>query len=424
MDEKITDQESLGETSSLDFEPMQAWRNKILNAILLTLVAADIIAFMPGVLVSLKADLITTAIINIAAFLWITCIYFLKKIPYKIRAVNLILLLYLLGMWMTFHFGPHGAGFFILFSFPIITGPLLGLRAGSIALILNSLSLVFFMIATTNGIITWKWSYQTENWLVILTSFVLLNVLSTIAITVLMKGLEKTIFNLKAVNLNLKIVNDKLKDAYIDTIHRLVIAAEYKDTDTGDHVVRISKYSAFIAEKLGLSQEEIEKILYSSPMHDIGKIGIPDRILMKNGKLTESEYDFMKSHTQIGSKILSQSNSGILRYAQQIALYHHEKWNGKGYPDGLSKHEIPLAARIVGLVDVFDTLTSKRPYKDPYPIEIAVDFITKEKGEHFDPELVDILVKYLDDFIKIKEEINPSDDKIIKSYEWSERDRN
>lgn len=124
----------------------------------------------------------------------------------------------------------------------------------------------------------------------------------------------------------------ELQEAYLDTINRLVVAAEYKDEDTGDHIVRMSGYSALIAEKLGLSAKVVKDILYAAPMHDVGKIGIPDNILMKHGKLTNKEFDFMKTHTIIGAKILANSKSEILQIAEQIALSHHEKWNGKGYP--------------------------------------------------------------------------------------------
>jgi putative two-component system response regulator len=129
----------------------------------------------------------------------------------------------------------------------------------------------------------------------------------------------------------------------------------------------MGRYSALIAEKLGLPSKEVQNILYASPMHDVGKIGIPDNILMKPGKLTDEEFGIMKTHSIIGANILAHSKSKILKVAEQIALYHHEKWNGKGYPQGLSGDNIPLVGRIVALADVFDALTSRRPYKDPFP---------------------------------------------------------
>jgi len=211
--------------------------------------------------------------------------------------------------------------------------------------------------------------------------------------------LNKTILELKA-------THKELQEAYLDTVYRLALAAEYKDEDTGDHIKRMSRYSALIAEKLGLPAKEVQNILYASPMHDVGKIGIPDSILIKPGKLTEEEFEIIKTHSTIGAKILAHSKSKILQVAEQIELSHHEKWNGKGYPQGLSGDTIPLAARIVALADTFDALTSKRPYKDPFPVEVAIDIIKKERGQHFDPDVVDVFLENIDEILKIKAEVH------------------
>lgn len=202
----------------------------------------------------------------------------------------------------------------------------------------------------------------------------------------------------------LKTANQELQESYLDTIHRLSLAAEYKDEDTGNHIVRMSRYCAFIAKKRGLTPTEVQHILYASPMHDIGKIGVPDNILMKPGTLTDVEFEIMKTHTTIGAKILAHSKSEILKVAEQIALYHHEKWNGTGYPYGLSGYTIPLPARIVALADTFDALTSRRPYKEPYPFEVACDIIKKERSQHFDPAIVDVFLENIDEIDKIKQE--------------------
>ena len=217
--------------------------------------------------------------------------------------------------------------------------------------------------------------------------------------------------------------NRELQSAYHDTIHRLVLAAEYKDEDTGDHIVRMSRYSALIAEELGLPDKEAQDIFYAAPMHDVGKIGIPDNILMKPGKLTDEEFDRMKTHTSIGAKILADSRADILQLAQQIAISHHEKWNGRGYPQSHAGEKIPLAGRIVGLADVFDALTSKRPYKVPYPVEVAVNIIQKERGEHFDPDVADAFLGNIDEFVKIKEEVSSAEDISLADFVLSERDR-
>lgn len=221
--------------------------------------------------------------------------------------------------------------------------------------------------------------------------------------------------------LDLKAAHEELEKAYLDTIHRLVLAAEYKDEDTGDHIMRMSRYSALIAEKLGLPAKEVQNILYAAPMHDVGKIGIPDSILMKPGKLTDEEFQTMKTHSIIGANILAYSKAEVLKLAEQIAISHHEKWNGKGYPQDLAGDTIPLAARIVGLVDVFDALTSKRPYKDPFPVEVALDIIKKERGQHFDPEVVDVFLENIDEIVKIKAEVNSEEDVNLSDISFSEK---
>lgn len=227
--------------------------------------------------------------------------------------------------------------------------------------------------------------------------------------------LSKTVSELKSSNL-------ELEEAYFDTIHRLVLAAEYKDEDTGDHIVRMSRYSALIAEKCGMSAEDVQSMLYAAPMHDVGKIGIPDSILMKPSELTKEEFEVMKTHTTIGSKILAGSKAEILQVAQKVAILHHEQWNGKGYPQGLAGEDVPVWGRVVALADAFDAITSRRPYKDPYPVEVACDIIREERGEHFDPEVADVFLSNIDEVIKIKKEVGPAEDVDLSDFRWSERD--
>ncbi len=201
---------------------------------------------------------------------------------------------------------------------------------------------------------------------------------------------------------NLKVSHLELKESYLDTIHRLVMAAEFKDENTSEHLIRISNYCRFLAEKLGIPKKMVEIITYASPMHDIGKIGIPDFILNKPGKLTNEEFEVIKTHTTIGANILNNSKSEILQVAEKIAISHHEKWNGKGYPYGLKGTHIPIEGRIVALADVFDALTSERPYKKAFSIEVTCNIIREERGEHFDPEIVDIFFEHLDEILEIK----------------------
>lgn len=216
--------------------------------------------------------------------------------------------------------------------------------------------------------------------------------------------------------------NRDLKDAYLDTIHRLVLAAEFKDEDTGDHLQRMSRYCAMVAAKAGLDAKEVETILIASPMHDVGKIGIPDRILLKPGKLTDDEFAVMKRHTVIGGRILAGAKAEILRVAERIVMSHHEKWDGSGYPGGLKGKNIPLEGRITAIADTFDALSSKRPYKDPYPPDVALDIMEKGKGQHFDPDLTDIFLDNFEEILRIKAEVDQNVDTGAGSYALSERD--
>jgi putative two-component system response regulator len=178
-----------------------------------------------------------------------------------------------------------------------------------------------------------------------------------------------------------------------------------KDTDTGKHIERISKYSKLLAKKCGLLASDCETISWASILHDIGKIGTPDNILKKPGKLTEEEYKIMKEHTETGWKILEGSESELLKVAKDIALSHHECWNGKGYMKGLAGEDIPLPARIVSIVDVFDALLSKRVYKEPFNIEEVIKFFKDNRGKNFDPLLTDLFLKNIDEFLRIREDM-------------------
>lgn len=191
--------------------------------------------------------------------------------------------------------------------------------------------------------------------------------------------------------------------AHLETLRRLSQAAEYKDEDTARHIDRMSRYSALLAEKLGLDAEEVELVLHASPMHDIGKIGIPDSILLKPGPLTPAEWEVMKTHAMIGAKILDSPSSRYLEAGRIIALSHHEKWDGSGYPRGLAGEDIPLHGRICAVADVFDALTTRRPYKQAYSNDRALEILREGRGSHFDPRLFDLFLAHLDEFLVIQE---------------------
>ena len=215
----------------------------------------------------------------------------------------------------------------------------------------------------------------------------------------------------------------ELEETRMETIYRLGRAAEFRDNDTGMHVVRMSLFSQRLAEEFGLDREECKQILHASPMHDVGKIGVPDQILLKPGKLNEEEWAIMKKHPEIGAEILSGSHSSVMQLAETISLTHQERWDGSGYPNNLKGEEIPLSGRIVAICDVFDALTSKRYYKEAFSVEKAMEIIEQGSGKDFEPYLVDTFKKVLPEMIRIVKELpdnEPAD--TLKVYRKSSSD--
>ncbi len=188
---------------------------------------------------------------------------------------------------------------------------------------------------------------------------------------------------------------EELRASRLEIVQRLGLAAEYKDNETGLHVIRMSHFSRILGVALGMSENEADDLLHAAPMHDVGKIGIPDRILQKPGPLDPDEWKVMQSHVTIGAEIIGEHDGGMLHLAREIALTHHEKYDGSGYPRGLRADEIPLVGRIVAIADVFDALTSKRPYKKAWTEEEALTFLREQKGRHFDPQLVDLFIEQM-----------------------------
>lgn len=193
-----------------------------------------------------------------------------------------------------------------------------------------------------------------------------------------------------------------LLDSRLELIHRLGLAAEYRDNETGLHVVRMSRYSHLVARAYGLSETESEIVLHAAPMHDIGKIGTPDSILLKPGKLSPGEWTIMKQHSAHGAKIIGDQTQELLRAAHDVALNHHEKWDGSGYPGQLSGNDIPLIGRIVAVADVMDALLSDRPYKKAWSIDKTLNLIDEQRGKHFDPGAVDALFKVIPEVQEIR----------------------
>lgn len=217
--------------------------------------------------------------------------------------------------------------------------------------------------------------------------------------------------------LNVKVQkrSQELEKASQETIERLVKAAEFRDNETAGHIERIGLLSGRLAELLELDEEICSAIRYGAPMHDIGKMGVPDNILLKPDSLTDEEWDEMTNHSVYGARILAGSNRKYLQMAKKIAHYHHENWNGNGYPEGLSGNDIPLVARITAVCDVFDAVLSDRPYKDPWPTEKALNLVREETGEQFDPDIARCFLNNADEMVTIRENYNSEDEQVESS---------
>jgi HD-GYP domain-containing protein (c-di-GMP phosphodiesterase class II) len=205
--------------------------------------------------------------------------------------------------------------------------------------------------------------------------------------------------SMAAVTIHNAILQDDLREAHLETILRLSVAAEFRENTLGDHVRRISQCSALIARAMGLSPRQIELLEAASPMHDIGKIGVRDAVLLKPGPLSPEERRQVEQHTTIGAKILAEPQDELIATARDVALWHHERWDGTGYPDGLAGSRIPLSARIVGLADVFDALVSDRCYKRAYPLDDALKIIAEQSGKHFDPTVQEAFFRVVGDVL-------------------------
>lgn len=210
---------------------------------------------------------------------------------------------------------------------------------------------------------------------------------------------------------SLRVTNEALDQSNIEIVNRLAKAAEYRDDDTGQHTFRVGKLSSLVAAKLDMSQDFTELIEKAARLHDLGKIGIPDSILLKPSKLTDDEFAEMKKHTEIGAKILSGGKSPLLQMAEKIALSHHEHWDGKGYPNGLVGTDISIEARIVAVIDVFDALVHARPYKKAWPQEEAIAYLLEQKAKQFDPSVIQAFSEVIEE---MSNELTENESEFVK----------
>jgi putative two-component system response regulator len=228
------------------------------------------------------------------------------------------------------------------------------------------------------------------------------------AVNLYQAGLEEVIdqrtAELRSAIAKVQAANRQIYETQLDTVRRLALAAEHRDEDTASHLQRVAGFCAVIADGLGIAIDEVHMIRHASVLHDVGKIGVPDSVLLKPGPLTPEEFEIVKQHTLIGAKILADSASPLIQAGQAIALSHHEKWDGSGYPKALTAKKIPLYGRICAVADVFDALLSPRPYKLPFSLEATLTIMAEGRGKHFDPDILNIFFDRLEEILKVRDE--------------------
>ena len=200
----------------------------------------------------------------------------------------------------------------------------------------------------------------------------------------------------------------RIYQAHLDAIRRLTVATEFRDHETGGHIERIGLYAHVLAGAVDMSPGAVDTVRHAAPLHDVGKVGIPDQILLKPGSLSDDEWEIMRSHTTLGSEILAGSDSDVIRMGQKIARSHHERWDGSGYPDGLAGEEIPLEARICAVVDVFDAMTMDRPYRAAVPQDEVLEMMSESSGSHFDPHVLAAFLDHMPEITEIRTKYSTS----------------
>ena len=378
---------------------MRFWRKRISDTVFYFLSFFGFLVYIPSIILAYRDGLYVVILADTIMYAVCLFITFYKKLGHRIRAVIGAVLFYLLGLALLIILGPAGAGGIWLFAGSIVTALLLGNAGALTAFVVNTLTQILFYFLIRGESISWAdgESITSGVWLVKSISFIFLNLVIVIINAIFSRGF--------------KVLLSRANETRNASIIGLAKLAEHRDIDTGEHLSRIKKYSVFLAEELSLSpqyrkyitRDYIKDLETSSILHDIGKVGIQDAILLKPGPLTDLEFEQIKQHPVIGGDVISEIEKNIegrsfYVLGREIALYHHEKWDGSGYPEGLQGQNIPLSARIVALADVYDALTSKRPYKDEISHQETVAIIIEGRGRHFDPDIVDAFLNVLPEF--------------------------
>jgi HD-GYP domain-containing protein (c-di-GMP phosphodiesterase class II) len=401
-------------TDSLNRNSIEYWQAVIFYSITFSIVLIGALIYIPSTIYTIQQKTYSLTLIYSVAIGTVYYLYFFSKLSITYKTLVLSFIIYSLSVAVIINYGPAGIGTFFLFIVVLICSLFIGLKASLIASVINLLTMFLFEFLYYKSLIRWDYltEYSWSLWFLNSLNIFFVGIVFAAAISLLIHGVKKTFATI-----------NKTKEATITGLAKL---AEYKDTDTGMHLERIREYAGLLAATLSkqklfdnyITYQYIDDIYISSTLHDIGKVGVPDMILLKPGKLDKGEFEIMKKHSKIGTHVIEEislklGDKSFLDMAQCIAHFHHEKWDGSGYPNGLSGNDIPLSARIVALADVYDALTSKRVYKDAFTHDAAVQIITKDRGKHFDPDITDVFVLLQSKFNEIRLQYNDSEQVIV-----------
>lgn len=370
---------------------MLYWRKKIADAVFYFFTIFGFFSYIFSFIMSIQEKYYLIAALGTVIYLFCLIMTFYKNVSFTLKTVSGSILFYGVGIILMFALGPSGAGSVWLFSATIMVAFLVGNRGATLVFIGNCITHILIALLIHLEILHWyeQYSISLKVWAVKGMNFVVLNFMIIIVTLIFTRGFKSLITK-----------SSETRDASIIGLAKL---AEYRDIDTGNHLKRIQQYAVMLATDLAklpeycdyVTEQYIKDLRISSILHDIGKVGIQDAILLKPGRLTVEEFEIIKQHPIIGGDVIREIEDNIegpsfYSLGKEIALYHHERWDGTGYPLGLKGESIPLSARIVALVDVYDALTSKRPYKDAIAHDKAVEIILEGRNTQFDPQLVDI----------------------------------
>ncbi|MXR67266.1 HD domain-containing protein [Shewanella sp. JBTF-M18] len=384
----------LGQSVTHDLhDTLPIWRELIFKRLFGLLAILCVPVYITSVYLCIKMGLVTMAVFDTLAYLILLYIIMARRLKETARYCIGCLMFFAIGVAFLITIGPTGAGFFWLFIFPPLTSILIGKKASLYAQLLNATALITIGLAYDKQWFQWPETqgYNSFIWFVVAINFIVTNAMVTQSAAFLLgkltQSLRSTIASRRA------------------TVMGLAKLAEYRDNETGAHLIRMQHYAKMLATQrqtdtdapTELTDDFIQEITLSSILHDIGKVGIADAILLKPGRLTQEEFEQIKAHPVIGAQVLASLLSyapecPYIKMGRDIAGGHHEWWDGSGYPAGLKGEAIPLSARIVALVDVYDALTSPRCYKRPFSHQEALEIIERDKGTHFDPKLVESFI--------------------------------